>query len=97
MRARDKHGCLIPFSCSVCTYNRKTGAGGQLLVINSAVLSEKGSKAKSNSAVSNGETAKRSIHHVLNATKNILLIPSNEIRTIHIRLIEKFNSKTVYD
>ena len=93
MRARDKHGCLIPFSCSVCTYNRKTGAGGLLLEVKSAVIYEK----RSGKPVVSDAVGKRSIHHDLNATKNILLLPSNEIRTIHIRLIEKFNSKTVYD
>ena len=93
MRARDKHGCLIPFSCSVCTYNRKTGLGGLLLEVKSAVIYEK----RSGKPVVSDAVGKRSIHHDLNATKNILLLPSNEIRTIHIRLIEKFNSKTVYD
>lgn len=93
MRARDKKGLLIPFSMNVCTYNKQSGKGGQLLIIESAILYE---KAKQKISVA-AKPDKRNIHHDLNSTKNLLLIPSNEIRTIHIRLIEIFNTKIVYD
>jgi hypothetical protein len=93
MRARDKKGNPVPFNLSVCTYNRKTGMGGLLLEVESAVIYEK----RSGKTVVSDTVSKRNIHHDLNQTKNILLLPSREIRTIHIRLIEKFNTKIVFD
>lgn len=93
MRARDKKGNPIPFSLSACTYNRKTGVGGLLLEVESAVIYEK----RSGKPVVSDAISKRNIHHDLNETKNILLLPSQQIRTIHIRLIEKFNANIVFD
>jgi hypothetical protein len=97
MRAKDKKGNPVPFSLSVCTFNRKTGVGGLLLEVESAMIFEKKSSLVSDATGSSTATAKRNIHHDLNETKNILLLPSREIRTIHIRLIEKFNTKIVFD
>ncbi len=95
MRSRNRTGELNTFSCEVCTYNRATGKGGERLKIHKAMLFEKRHLAKGEP--SEIDRRKRNPHHEFNQTRNIMLLPSREIRTIHIRLIERFNNKIVYD
>lgn len=40
-------------------------------------------------------TYNRNPNHYKNSTRNVVVMPSGEIRTVHIRLIRKFNHKTV--
>jgi len=100
MRAVDKHKRPIPFSMEVCTWNKSTRMGGERLVVKKAIIYN-GRKQQQKTAITQTNAApappKRNPNHDLNQTINILLLPSNQIRTVHIRLIERFNNKTVYD
>lgn len=92
MRQRNTRGKLVPFSCVVCKLNYATGEGGGRLHVKKAIIymQKHVSKPKLTDRT-------RMPNHEENGTINLLLIPSNEIRTIHVRLIEKFNGKTLYD
>ncbi len=92
MRQRDSRGKPVPFSCAVCKLNYTTGTGGERLYISKAVYYRQKHIAKPRLA-----DKTRLPNHEENGTINLLLIPSNEIRTVHVRLIEKFNGMTVYD
>jgi len=91
MRKRDIKRNFVPFSCVVCKLNFATGEGGGRLHVKKAIIYKK------NSSSSSYKKYSRTANHEENGTINIQLIPSLEIRTIHIRLIEKFNGMTVYD
>ncbi len=91
MRKRDGNGEFVPFSVVACKLNKATGEGGGRLHVKKAVIYKKNYGSKKKSPV------KRNPHHEYNGTINIRLIPSGEIRAIHIRLIEKFNGSVVYD
>ncbi len=92
MRQRDSRGKPVPFSCAVCKLNYTTGTGGERLYISKAVYYRQKHIAKPRLT-----DKTRLPNHEENGTINLLLIPSNEIRTVHVRLIEKFNGMTVYD
>lgn len=92
MRQRNTRGKLEAFSCVVCKLNYATGEGGGRLHVKKAIVYYQKHVARKKFT-----DRTRIPNHEENGTINILLIPSNEIRTIHVRLIEKFNGKTVYD
>jgi len=93
MRSRNRRGDYNTFSMQVCTFNRTTGKGGERLVFEKAALYEKSKKQTGTT----DSTRSRNPHHDFNGTRNIILHPSGEIRSIHVRLIERFNNKIVYD
>jgi hypothetical protein len=92
MRKRDTKGNFIPFSCAVCKLNFATGVGGGRLHVEKAIVYKQKHVAKPKQS-----SGTKKPNHEQNGTLNLLLIPSNEIRTIHVRLVEKFNGMTVYD
>jgi hydroxyacyl-ACP dehydratase HTD2-like protein with hotdog domain len=92
MRKRSTKGKLIPFSCVVCKMNFATSEGGGRLHVKKAIVYHQKHVAKPKI-----KDRTRIPNHDENGTINLLLIPSNEIRTIHVRLIEKFNGMIVYD
>lgn len=89
MRARDTKGKPIPFSMDVCTLNYAANTGGERMHVKEAIYYRQKHVSK--------VLRNRKPRHEENGTRNIQLIPSGEIRTIHVRLIEKFNGMTVYD
>jgi len=99
MRAVDRFSNPVPFSLEVCTLNKSTDTGGDRLIINKAILYNKKSKSPGKASLSQISASKSAKipNHDLHQTLNVLILPSNQIRTIHIRLIERFNNKTVYD
>jgi len=92
MRTRDTKGAYVPFSLVVCKLNFATDEGGDRLNIKKAVMYDQKHVRKPSAS-----ERKRMPNHEENGTRNILLIPSGEIRSIHIRLIEKYNNKIVFD
>jgi len=92
MRRRDTKGKYIPFSLVVCKLNYATHTGGGRLHVEKAVMYDQKHVKK---PVMKDRT--RIPNHEDNGTRNIKLIPSGVIRTVHIRLIEKFNDKIVFD
>ena len=92
MRNRDGQGRFKPFSLIACKLNFSTGEGGGRLHIKRAIIH----KQKRKKGVKR-QTHKRMPNHEENGTLNIELILSGEIRTIHVRLIEKLNGMTIYD
>ncbi len=99
MRAVDRLNNPVPFSLEVCTFNKSTDSGGERLAIDKAVLYNKRTKSAAKQPPTHKVTpiSSKMPNHDLHQTLNVLILPSNQIRTIHIRLIERFNNKTVYD
>ena len=95
MRSRNRLGQLNEFSIEFCTWNRATGKGGERIIVDRAILYMRGEG--SSKKKSDPKPIIRNPQHELNGTRNILILPSREIRTIHIRLIERFNNKIVFD
>lgn len=84
------------FSMAVVTADKRKKKGGEWIIYHHAVKHEKAAKKGLPHQVSipvSGIT--RNPNHFENRTRNICLIPSGEIRTIHIRLIRRYNGKTV--
>jgi len=92
MRKRDTRGKFIPFSVDVCKLNFFTNEGGGRLHVKKAIIYKQKHVAKPRLS-----DKTKMPNHEENGTINLLLLPSKEIRTIHVRLIEKFNGMTVYD
>ena len=90
MNKTDHKGDAVPFSMKVVRLDRNRNSGGDLLVIDKAVISRK--KATNPSVT----PSKVSPKHYENSTRNIQLIPSGEIRSIHPRLIIEFNNKPMF-
>lgn len=92
MRQRNTKGKFVPFSVVVCKLNKALKTGGGRLHVKKAIIYKQKHVAKPKLT-----DKTRMPNHEENGTLNLYLLPSNEIRTIHIRLIEKFNGMTVYD
>jgi hypothetical protein len=86
MSKTDHTGKPVPFALKVVTYDRNRKKGGKILVIDKAIVERQSDKNKQT-------PGKNSPRHYENSTKNIMLIPSMQIRRIHPRLIIEFNNK----
>ncbi|WP_338765968.1 hypothetical protein WAF17_02760 [Bernardetia sp. ABR2-2B] len=97
MNARDEDNNLIPFSLRLYTADRKNKTGGQLLYFENCVISKLARltelQKKYRRLALKDKTIKA--NHWENSTRNILLLNSGEIRTVHIRLITHFNSQKI--
>lgn len=97
MDERDAKGNPIPFDIVFCTYSRQQKKGGERITITNAV---KVASAKKNQPIVDRRTAaiqapSKNPHHYKNQTRNIMVLASQQIRKVHIRLIEKFNGQQV--
>jgi hypothetical protein len=88
-----------PFSMTFVTYDGKRKRMGELIEVESAKCtwkekSAEGSKNKAPEGNTEVVVKTRQPNHWENATRNIV-INGTQIRKVHIRLITKFNGKTV--
>ena len=94
----DNKGHPIPFSIKFVTANRKTGTGGEVIEIDKCVkcVGKKGDGTPIIDTRKLGQPVAptKDPHHWANSTRNLLL-PNNQIRKIHIRLIIEFNGYKV--
>ncbi len=85
------------FSIRFYTANKSTGKGGQRIEVEKAVLHKKKKDTNPNDAQSVETTThkRRNPQHYRNATRNIKIVSSGQIRKVHIWLITEFNGKKV--
>lgn len=101
MRTLDTNGKVVPFSISVRTWQRFSHTGGSLRTWDKAKQVMKEENPNVNSVLSlRTKTKPRSIlrrnpNHFENKTRHIKVLPQNDIKKIHIRLITEFNGKKV--
>lgn len=85
------------FNISWFTYDVRKGTGGKRIHARNCmrVVGKKNDKVIFPQAISSGKSQKNP-NHFKHQTRNILVNGTNNIRKIHIRLIETINDKTVY-
>lgn len=101
MSTLDDKGRAVPFSISFRTLNRNSKTGGKLVTYEQAKLVIKEENLNTNS-INNLRTqpkrktnVRRNPNHWDNKTRNIKVLPSNNIRKIHINHIITFNNQNV--
>ncbi|MGN6293763.1 MAG: hypothetical protein ACTHMV_13550 [Chitinophagaceae bacterium] len=80
------------------TYNAQKKTGGELITIRGGRKHNWLSPAEREKIARTQPTSsliKKDPRHYENSTRNIMILHNREIRKIHIRLIRKFNGKTV--
>jgi len=84
------------FSIAFVTYNEQKQTGGEWIELKECVkhnhLTREQLKLKSNKPM---EKVFKNPNHYQNATRNIKIVSSGELVKVHLRLIRKFNGKTV--
>ena len=89
-----------PFSIAFVTFNRKRKEGGEVKRYTNCISTgtrNKGERKPTANPVTvapANATSKRP-DHFRNATRNLQLLPSRQIRKLHILLITEFNGKKV--
>lgn len=100
MEAEDEQGYQIPFSLRFVTYDKQKQTGGEIIDAKKAVLLKSGKKDfERKTGIRNKEDPdqiKKKPNHFKNRTRNIMLLPSKQIRKVHIYLITRFNDERVY-
>lgn len=83
------------FSAGVRTYSTTTGEGGEWLSLPRCVKSGMRQNDKIAVAMASGERFRKNPNHWPNSTRNLVELPEANIVKVHLRLIRKFNGKTV--
>lgn len=87
-----------PFSIAFVTANKKKNTGGEWIEVDKAYKSgylAPEDRKKMQQLQPASEMIKRAPNHYENSTRNIVIAANSEVRKVHIRLIRKFNGKTV--
>ncbi|MDJ1500461.1 hypothetical protein [Xanthocytophaga agilis] len=83
------------FSCKFVTFNQRRKTGGEIIEIQEARLFRQSASTPEEKKESSGKS--KSPNHWANSTRNILILPSEQIRKLHIRLLIEFNGfKVIY-
>jgi hypothetical protein len=87
-----------PFSIAFVTCDQRKQTGGQLIEIEKAyksghIFPEERKRMQDIQPAS--QMIGKAPNHYQNSTRNLLIAKNSEIRKVHIRLIRKFNGKTV--
>lgn len=86
------------FSISFITADKRKNTGGELIEVEEAYKSgyvDPEERKRMQKLQPESNIIRKHPNHYENSTRNILIARSNEIRKVHIRLIRKFNGKTV--
>ena len=81
------------FSIGFRTCDKRKQTGGEWIEFPTAV--KQNYQFGTASETPHEKTYKRNPNHYKNSTRNIRVMPDGNIVTVHIRLIRRFNSKTV--
>lgn len=87
-----------PFSIAFITCDQKKEKAGELITVDRARKHNWMSpdeRRKLEKLQPESQILKKNPRHYENSTRNIMILVNREIRKIHIRLIRKFNGKTV--
>ena len=100
MRAVDADEEPVPFSLKVVEYNEQLGTGGGFFEVERAILTQSGKKSQKkgrfNEILLEKEKILKNPNHFDNLTLNITLLPSRNIRKIHVHLITRINGERLY-
>jgi hypothetical protein len=100
MEAQDGEGYSIPFSLKIVTYDEQKQTGGDLIEFESAEICRSGKTSRrdrfNSEAVAKAEQIRKNPNHRDNLTRNIRLLPSGNIRKIHIHHILRLNGERVF-
>lgn len=86
------------FSMRICTADKRKNAGGEWIDIKKAYKSgyiNPEDRKKMQELQPASDMIKKSPNHYQNSTRNIVIEANSRVITVHIRLIRKFNGKTV--
>lgn len=101
MKTLDANGKAVAFDIKVRTLNRYSKTGGKLKHYTTAklVMAEENKNVNSVMSLRYAPkpvvTTRRNPRHFENKTRNIKVLPQNQIKKIHIRYIIEFNNKQV--
>lgn len=101
MSTLDDNGKAPVFSISYRTLNKNSKTGGRLVTYEKAKLAQKelGGDPTSFEALRTvpkpRTNIKRNPNHFVNKTRNLVVLPENKVRKIHINNIIEFNGKKV--
>ena len=83
------------FSIGFRTYSKTKDTGGEWRSFHRCRKKQDSSPAQATPGVSITETNKKHPNHFAHFTRNIVVLPNGEIVKIRLRLVRKFNGKTV--
>lgn len=89
----NARGLSVPCSIVFCTADRNRGTGGEIIALDSAILSRKIKKGVK--GVYSGLPSKNQPSHHKNRTRNIMAVGTTEIRKVHIDLILSINGEAI--
>lgn len=95
---RDEKNKPNRFDIVFCTFSDTRNTGGERIKMNNAyrIMGKKYDGTKINAKpIPKATLERRNPNHYKNQTRNITVEGSNQIRKLHIRLIEFFNGKKV--
>lgn len=97
MEKEDELGNPIPFSLKYVAYDREKQKGGHIIEIRNAVLLKSGKRelGKDPKHTDDPDQIRKNPHHWQNRTRNIVVLPSKQIRKVHIYLITRYNEQRV--
>jgi len=84
-----------PFDCEVVTCDVSRGTGGVLRTYRHCVKFLQQPLNQKEAAKAKTQTTSQPANHFQNSTKNIFLTHERKVKTIHNRLIVRFNGKQV--
>lgn len=87
-----------PFSIAFVTADRRRNTGGEWIEVEKAYKSgyvDPADRKKMQQLQPESDIISRSPNHYENSTRNIVIVANSEVRKLHVRLIRKFNGKTV--
>jgi hypothetical protein len=87
-----------PFSIAFVTADRRKNTGGEWIEVEKAYKSgyvDPEARKQMQKLQPASDMIKRAPNHYENSTRNIVIAANSDVRKVHIRLIRKFNGKTV--
>lgn len=87
-----------PFSISFVTADKRKNTGGEWIDIEKAYKSgyvDPEARKQTNKLQPASDMINRAPNHYQNSTRNIMIAANSDVRKVHLRLIRKFNGKTV--
>lgn len=86
------------FSIAFVTADKRKNTGGELIEVEKAYKSgyiNPEDRKKMQQLQPASDMLNKSPNHYQNSTRNIVIASNSEVRKLHVRLIRKFNGKTV--
>lgn len=82
------------FSLGVFSCNKQRNTGGEWIEVEEAVKSRMQDESVQETP-HNTSRFQKNPNHYKNSTRNIVVLPKGEIMKVHLRLMRRFNNKTI--